>query len=141
MRRIWQPTPVFLPGKSHGWWNLVGYSPWGLKESDTTERLHSLAQEKRKKQPMGLDVRMVAISEEEEGTPSPGPLGTMAGSFSYLGVVTGMHSHQDHPWSHVFLLFAASICGTSIKSPQNFQVLISEAWRGKVTCPRHPVSK
>ena len=74
---------------------------------------------------MGLDVRMVAISEEEEGTPSPGPLGTMAGSFSYLGVVTGMHSHQDHPWSHVFLLFAASICGTSIKSPQNFQVLIS----------------
>ena len=25
--RQWQPTPVFLPGKSHGWWNLVGYSP------------------------------------------------------------------------------------------------------------------
>ena len=35
-----EPTPVFLPGKSHGWWNLVGYSPWGRKESDTTERLH-----------------------------------------------------------------------------------------------------
>ena len=30
-------TPVFLPGKSHGWWNLVGFSPWGRKESDTTE--------------------------------------------------------------------------------------------------------
>ena len=29
--------PVFLPGKSHGWRNLVGYSPWGHKESDTTE--------------------------------------------------------------------------------------------------------
>ena len=39
-RRKWQPTPVFLPGKSHGWWNLVGYSPWGLKELDTTEQLH-----------------------------------------------------------------------------------------------------
>ena len=38
--RQWQPTPVFLPGKSHGWWNLVGYSPWGCKELDTTERLH-----------------------------------------------------------------------------------------------------
>ena len=37
-RRKWQPTPVFLPGKSHGWRNLVGYSPWGRKESDTTER-------------------------------------------------------------------------------------------------------
>ena len=38
----WQPTPVLLPGKSHGWRSLVGYSPWGRKESDTTERLHVL---------------------------------------------------------------------------------------------------
>ena len=39
-RRQWQPTPVLLPGKSHGWRSLVGCSPWGRKESDTTERLH-----------------------------------------------------------------------------------------------------
>ena len=38
-RRQWQPTPVLLPGKSHGWRSLVGCSPWGRKESDTTERL------------------------------------------------------------------------------------------------------
>ena len=38
--RKWQPTPVFLPGKSHEQKKLVGYSPWGWKESDTTERLH-----------------------------------------------------------------------------------------------------
>ena len=38
-RREWQPTPVLLPGKSHGWRSLVGYSPWGRKESDMTERL------------------------------------------------------------------------------------------------------
>ena len=38
--RQWQPTPVLLPGKSHGWRSLVGYSPWGRKESDTTEQLH-----------------------------------------------------------------------------------------------------
>ena len=36
-RRKWQPTLVFLPGKFHGQRNLGGYSPWGLKESDTTE--------------------------------------------------------------------------------------------------------
>ena len=36
-RRQWQPTPVFLPGESHGQRRLVGYSPWGLTESDTTE--------------------------------------------------------------------------------------------------------
>ena len=39
-RRQWHPTPVLLPGKSHGWRSLVGCSPWGREESDTTERLH-----------------------------------------------------------------------------------------------------
>ena len=39
-RRQWQPTPVPLPGKSHGQRSLVGCSPWGREESDTTERLH-----------------------------------------------------------------------------------------------------
>ena len=38
-RRKWQPTPVFLPGVVHGQRSLVGYSPWGCKESDTTEQL------------------------------------------------------------------------------------------------------
>ena len=38
-RRQWHPTPVLLPGKSHGQRSLVGCSPWGLEESDTTERL------------------------------------------------------------------------------------------------------
>ena len=41
-RRQWHPTPVLLPGKSHGRRSLMGYSPWGRKESDTTEQLHSL---------------------------------------------------------------------------------------------------
>ena len=36
-RRKWQPTPVLLPGESHGGRSLVGYSPWGHKELDTTE--------------------------------------------------------------------------------------------------------
>ena len=36
-RSKWQPSPVLLPGKSHGWKSLVGYSPWGGEESDTTE--------------------------------------------------------------------------------------------------------
>ena len=38
-RRKWQPAPVFLPGESHGQRSLTDYSPWGHKESDTTERL------------------------------------------------------------------------------------------------------
>ena len=39
-RRQWHPTPVRLPGKSHGWRSLEGCSPWGRWGSDTTERLH-----------------------------------------------------------------------------------------------------
>ena len=38
-KRKWQSTPVFLPGESHGQRSLTGYSPWGCKESDMTERL------------------------------------------------------------------------------------------------------
>ena len=36
-RRAWQPYPVFLPGKSHGQRSLVGYTPWGCKESDMAD--------------------------------------------------------------------------------------------------------
>ena len=44
--RQWHPTPVRLPGKSHGRRSLVGCSPWGCVELDTTERLHFHALEK-----------------------------------------------------------------------------------------------
>ena len=37
LEKVWQPTPVFLPGELHGQRSLVGSSPWVLKESDTTE--------------------------------------------------------------------------------------------------------
>ena len=48
-RRTWQPTPVFLPGESHGQRTLAGYSTWCHKESDTTEasqhtRMHAMSQ-------------------------------------------------------------------------------------------------
>ena len=39
LEEVWQPTPVFFPGESHGQRSLEGYSPWGQKESDTTKRL------------------------------------------------------------------------------------------------------
>ena len=38
-RRKWQPTPVLLPGESHGWRSIVGHSPWGCKELDMTGQL------------------------------------------------------------------------------------------------------
>ena len=37
-KRVWLPTPVFLPAESQGQSSMVGYSPWGCKELDTTEQ-------------------------------------------------------------------------------------------------------
>ena len=56
-KRKWQSTPVFLPGKSHGQRNLVGYSPWGLKESDMTDhiQMHTEKHESIKK---GVDTKV-----------------------------------------------------------------------------------
>ena len=45
-RRQWHPTPVLLPGKSHGWRSLVGCGPWGREESDFTFSFHFHALEK-----------------------------------------------------------------------------------------------
>ena len=44
LRRAWQPSPVFLPGESHGQRSLADYSPWGRKESDTTKQLSTYTQ-------------------------------------------------------------------------------------------------
>ena len=50
----WQPTPVFLPGKSHGQRSLVGYCPWGHKESDTAEDLRTHTHKANKRQNWSL---------------------------------------------------------------------------------------
>ena len=45
-RRKCQSTPAFMPGKFHGQRGLVGYSPWGCKEPDMTERVHTMLSSK-----------------------------------------------------------------------------------------------
>ena len=63
-KRKWQPTPVFLPGKPHGQRSLAGYSPWGRKELDTTERLHfsTDGQPKREDRAWRMSVQCVCLS-------------------------------------------------------------------------------
>ena len=65
----WLPTPVFLPEQSHGWRSLVGCSPWGHEESDTTERplsLFTFMHWRRKWQPTP-----VFLPGESQGRRSP----------------------------------------------------------------------
>ena len=70
-RRQWQPTPVLLLGKSHGQRGLVGYSPWGLEESDRTERLHFHTLEKE------MATHSSALAWRIPGTGEPGGLLSM----------------------------------------------------------------
>ena len=72
-RRQWHPTPVLLPGKSHGWRSLVGCSPWGLEELDMTERLpfHFHALEKE------MATHSSVLAWRIPGTGEPGRLPSM----------------------------------------------------------------
>ena len=90
-RRQWHPTPVLLPGKSHGRRSLVGCSPWGHEESDTTERLqfHFHALEKE----MATHSSVLARRIPEMGEP---------------GGLQSMGSHRvGHDWSDLAAAAAA----------------------------------
>ena len=88
-RRKWQPTPVFLPGESHGQRSLVGYSPWGHKGSDMTEWL-SIAQNRSRK--VNPKLTSAGIEPEKE-------VGTRTGAY-YIHKLT-WEIERDHfncPW-------------------------------------------
>ena len=70
-RRQWQPTPVLLPGKSHGQRSLVGCSPWGHYDADMTERLHFHALEKE------MATHSSILAWRISGTGKPGGLPSM----------------------------------------------------------------
>ena len=69
-RRQWHPTPVLLPGKSHGRRSLVGCSPWGLEELDSTERLHFHALEKEMATHSSVPAWRIPGTAEPGGLPS-----------------------------------------------------------------------
>ena len=71
LRRQWHPTPVLLPGKSHGRRGLVGCSPWGRSESDMTERFHFHALEKE------MATHSSVLAWRIPGTGEPGGLPSM----------------------------------------------------------------
>ena len=72
MEKAMDPTPVLLPGKSHGWRSLVGCSPWGRKESDTTEWLHFHLLEKEMATHSSILAWRIPGMEEPGGLPSMG---------------------------------------------------------------------
>ena len=96
-RRQWHPTPVLLPGKSHGWRSLVGCSPWGHEESDTTERLtftfHIHALEKEMATHSSILAWRIPGMGEPGGPPSMG-LHRVGHDWSNLTIAAGEESWQ-----------------------------------------------
>ena len=107
-RSKWQPTPVLLPGKLHGWRSLVGYSPWGHKELDTIERLHFLSFYssfwRRKWQPTP-----VFLPGESHG--QRGPVGYSLWGCKELD----MTKQLTHTHTHTHTLFKSSVLSVSFK--------------------------
>ena len=94
-RRKWQPTPVFLPEKSHGQRILLGYSPWGCKELDTIWELNMQA-------PMHTHVQyMLALMEYWENTQSKISLNMLLGHKLWKILLTDLHIK----WLFPFLPF------------------------------------
>ena len=74
-RRWWHPTPVLLPGKSHGWRSLGGCSPWGREESDTTDfsfTFHFHTLEKEMATHSSVPAWRIPGTGEPDGLPSMG---------------------------------------------------------------------
>ena len=99
-RRQWHPTPVLLPGKSHGWKSLVGCSPWDHEESDMIERLHFHASEKE----MATHSRVLAWripgTAERGGLPSTGSHRVRHGWSDLAAIPFSRQSYQsrDQTW-------------------------------------------
>ena len=116
-RRQWQPTPVLLPGKSQGQKSLVGCSPWGHEESDTTEWLHfpiSLSYIGK-----GNGNPLHSLAWRIPGTAEPGGL-----------LSVGLHRVR-HDWSDLAEAAAIQIRSWTLRMPRSGKDgLERRKWRG-----------
>ena len=94
-RRQWQPTPVLLPGKSHGWRSLVGCTPRGLEELDMTGWLHFHALEKDMVTHSSVLAWRIPGTGEPGGLPSVGSH-RVGDDWSDLAAAAAVH--WDAPW-------------------------------------------
>jgi len=113
-RRQWKPTPVLLPGKAHGRRSLVGCSPWGHEQSDTTERLHFHFSLSCIGEGNGNPLQCSCLENPGDGEP---------------GELPSMGSHRvGHDWSDL----AAAACRLTKTVTETSVQCRKEAWMGVV---------
>ena len=144
-RRTWQPTPVFSPGESHGRRSLAGYSPWGHRESDTTE-LQNNKTSQTKSVDIWLRVRCLLPSEDIQQSENCQLAGAPRKKFRHqmmdllscstvleLSIYPPIHpSHPPiHPPTH-------SSIDPSIKPPTRLSIHLSIIYPFITLFPGHP---
>ena len=102
-RRQWNPTPVFLPEKSHGRRSLVGCSPWSRWGSDITERLHFHSLEKEMATHSSILAWRIPWTEEPGRLQSMGSLRVRHSWATSLALFTFMHWRRKWQPTPVFL--------------------------------------
>ena len=105
--KVSSPTPVLLSGKSHGRRNLIGYSPWGRKELDRTERLHSLSTDYSKGGRETLQSKSRSIFQETFNTEGKNKFQFCASlllilkfaySIKFILILINLHHVQNFSW-------------------------------------------
>ena len=123
-RKKWQPTPSFVPGESHGWRSLVGYSPWGRKESTwLSDFTHSLTHQEmtcetwkfKQRQRQGwFELRILELGlddAEPERKTHAGEVGSLDQTEGFwwpdgssLNLLTWMKKSRTHPHCNKVIL-------------------------------------
>ena len=109
-RRQWQPTPVLLPGKSHGWRSLVGYSPWGREESDTTEWLDFHFSLSCIGEGSGNPLQYSCLENPRDGGAWWAAVYGVAQSWTRLKLLSSSSSSRDNVWGLQFLCVLTNTC-------------------------------
>ena len=102
------PTPVLLPGKSHGRRSLVGCSPWGRKESDTTERLHFHFSLSCIGEGNGIPLQCSCLENPRDGGAWRAAVYRVAQSWTRLKRLSGSMKRTDFPSKESFNFMAAT---------------------------------
>ena len=140
-RRKWQPTPVFLPGEFHGQRSLMTYSPWGCKESDTTEQLSAHKQsgvmKSLQSQPVWPRRWIIPLSSLSCLLITSGTVGLSDQLSGYLSAAVSvtLTSLNNGPQSTREVMLAIQICQTEVLSTsfkRNGDVLNKK--RKKIVC-------
>ena len=126
-RRQWQPTPVLLPGKSHGRRSLVGCSPWGCKESDTTEQLHFHSLEKEMATHSSVLAWRIPGMGEPGGLPSMGSH-RVGHDWSDLAAAAAMDVLNLKSLHYSYTMFTKNLCVSLITSIYSFNKCVPSAF-------------